>query len=222
MKTIISLTAFLLLFSCRPPSPEGATALEASLTSAGTSINCDMISNWERAREFTLSYLQAMPEEYYDFAPAPETLPFAQEFLHLACANYRYAAMIAGSYDCTDQESVFNRPDLQTKEAVIDFVLGSYDTMIERLSEEPDLDETTYLYQWTCSKACLATKGFEHQSHHRGKAAVYLRLKGVSPPGHLLWEKELIMNWATSKDISQEEWMASEAYRSYERKVDQK
>ena len=27
------------------------------------------------------------------------------------------------------------------------------------------------------SKECLARKGFEHQSHHRGKFAIYLKIK---------------------------------------------
>ena len=60
-------------------------------------------------------------------------------------------------------------------------------------------------------------KGFEHQSHHRGKAAIYLSLKGITPPGHMLIE-----DWTIPKDISEEEWVNSEEYKNYNRLVDNK
>jgi hypothetical protein len=33
----------------------------------------------------------------------------------------------------------------------------------------------------------LLAKAFEHQTHHRGQATVYLRLKGVAPPNEMLF-----------------------------------
>jgi uncharacterized damage-inducible protein DinB len=30
-------------------------------------------------------------------------------------------------------------------------------------------------------------KAFEHQTHHRGQTVAYLRLKGVTPPGEMLF-----------------------------------
>jgi uncharacterized damage-inducible protein DinB len=31
------------------------------------------------------------------------------------------------------------------------------------------------------------SKGFEHQTHHRGQTTIYLRLKGVKPPQEKLF-----------------------------------
>ena len=124
--------------------------------------------------------------------------------------------MMAGGEDCGDYEAVYNNPDLQSKQAVMEFVMHSYDTMIKRLTKETDLSQTTYYYRWSCSKECLAMKGFEHQSHHRGKAAIYLRLKGLTPPPHMLIE-----DWSMPKDITEDEWRNSEAYKGYEQMVDQ-
>ena len=60
-------------------------------------------------------------------------------------------------------------------------------------------------------------KGFEHQSHHRGKWAIYLRLVGVKPPGEqLIWKD----GQRTSKDISKEDWRETKEYKSYLKKVD--
>jgi uncharacterized damage-inducible protein DinB len=36
-------------------------------------------------------------------------------------------------------------------------------------------------------KALILAKAFEHQTHHRGQATVYLRLKGVTPPQEMLF-----------------------------------
>ncbi len=220
VKSIIMKPSFLLLavsifISCGSDRTKQATASLVSADQASTTIVCDRISDWERARTFTRKYMEAMPEEHYNFQPAPEILSFVDEFLHVACVNYRYAAMIAGSYDCSDYDDVYNNPDLESKEAAMAFVMDSYDAMIRRLQMEPDLNEPTHYYGWSCSKSCLAQKGFEHQSHHRGKAAVYLRLKGVTPPGHML-----IAKWDMPKDISDEEWTATDDYKNYERLVD--
>ena len=35
-------------------------------------IACDLISDFERGKEFTLKYLNAMPEDKYEYKPTPE------------------------------------------------------------------------------------------------------------------------------------------------------
>lgn len=208
----------LLILSACQESPSPATEqTKVSVVSEQkeTSISCDLIDNWKRAKAFTLQYLEAMPGEFYDFQPTPDILPFAHEFLHVACVNYRYAAMIAGGNDCSDYDTVYKDPNLQSRDQVIAFVMDSYDTMIARLMEEEDLSETTYYYRWTCSKECLALKGFEHQSHHRGKTAIYLRLKGIKPPSHMLIE-----DWTIPSDISVEDWVETNEYKSYTKIID--
>lgn len=196
--------------SCNNSNNQGIKDEIEQPESLNLSISCELIDNWERAKVFTKQYLEAMPEEHYDFRPTPEILPFAHEFLHVACVNFRYAAMIAGGDDCGSYEDIYNDPNLQSKQSVIRFVMDSYDAMIDRLTQESDLSEPTYYYRWSCSKECLSIKGFEHQSHHRGKAAIYLRLKGIAPPPHMLIE-----DWSIPKDITEEEWMNSEDHKSY-------
>ena len=53
--------------------------------------------------------------------------------------------------------------------------------MINQINIEEDLDAKKYYYRWSCSKGCLARKGFEHQIHNRGDLQ-YIRLKGIKPP----------------------------------------
>ena len=146
MRLILAYTIILLIASCDNAKQNETTDKVILLISENLSISCELIDNWECAKIFSRQYLEAMPEEYYDFQPTPEILPFAHEFLHVACVNYRYAAMIAGGNDCGNYDDVYNNPNLQTKESVIDFVMDSYDVMIKRLVEESDLSEPTYYY----------------------------------------------------------------------------
>ena len=126
--------------------------------------------------------------------------------------------MIAGGYDATNFDEIFKRPELQTKEGVIAWVDKSYDVMINQIKSEDNLEDNTYYYRWNCSKNCLARKGFEHQSHHRGKWAIYLRLVGEVPPGEqLIWKDE---DSDTPRDISREDWMMTPNYKKYKKIVD--
>ena len=181
-------------------------------------IACDLINDYERAKEFTLKYLNTMPANKYSYKPTPEILSFREEALHLAGGNYRYAAMIAGGYDASNFDEIFKRPELQTKEGVIAWVDKSYDVMINQIKNEENLEENTYYYRWNCSKNCLARKGFEHQSHHRGKWAIYLRLVGEIPPGEQLIWKDQDSN--TPRDISREDWQVTPNYKKYKKIID--
>ena len=107
-------------------------------------IACDLITDYERAKEFTLKYLNTMPADKYSYKPTPEILSFREEALHLAGVNYRYAAMIAGGYDAANLDEIFKRPELQSKEEVIAWVDKSYDVMINQIKSEDNLDENTY------------------------------------------------------------------------------
>src|SRR5580698_1255848 len=52
-----------------------------------------MVAEWQRAKLYTKSYLDAMPEDGYGFKPTPEIRSFAQQMLHLADANYIFATV---------------------------------------------------------------------------------------------------------------------------------
>jgi hypothetical protein len=46
-----------------------------------------MINDWTRAKAFTLAYLNAMPEEKYNFKPVDSVQNFAQQMIHLAVVD---------------------------------------------------------------------------------------------------------------------------------------
>ena len=121
-------------------------------------IACDLITDYERAKEFTLKYLNTMPADKYSYKPTPEILSFREEALHLAGGNYRYAAMIAGGYDASNFDEIFKRPELQTKEGVIAWVDKSYDVMIIKLKAKKILMITPITTDGIVAKTVLLEK----------------------------------------------------------------
>lgn len=146
-----------------------------------------MIANWERAKAYTREYLDAMPEEGYSFKPTPEIRSFAEQMLHLADANFGLGSMASG------KQSPHKFGDLEksykSKDQTIQSVMDSYDFVITAIREmpQPRFKEKMEFMGHSFSKQEGLEKTFEHQTHHRGQATIYLRLKGVQPPQEKLF-----------------------------------
>jgi len=147
-----------------------------------------MVDEWTRAKAYTKAYLDALPADGYGFKPTPEIRSFAGQMLHLADANYFFTATISGKPSPMGQKSVEKSVD-PTKEATTKAVMDSYDFVISSLQAmtPAQMQETVSLEGHSVSKSGGFGKAFEHQTHHRGQTTIYLRLKGVTPPGEQLF-----------------------------------
>jgi uncharacterized damage-inducible protein DinB len=147
-----------------------------------------VIAEWQRAQTYTKAYLDAMPEDGYTFKATPEVRSFAQQMLHLADANYYFASSATGIVSPLGKTSV-EKTVAQTKEATIKAVMESYDFMIIAIESTPDekFQDMVSAEGQKVTRALLLAKAFEHQTHHRGQATVYLRLKGITPPAEMLF-----------------------------------
>ncbi|MEZ4795216.1 MAG: DinB family protein [Flavobacteriaceae bacterium] len=149
----------------------------------------EMIADWERAKAYTLEYLEAMPESGYALQPTPEIRSFAQQMLHLTDANYGLMAAASGMESPVGFGDVEKTED-QSKENVIKLVMAGYDYAIETLKKmDPDnLGEKIMLFgKFEVTRGQALAKCFEHQTHHRGQCTIYLRLAGVTPPQEKLF-----------------------------------
>jgi uncharacterized damage-inducible protein DinB len=145
------------------------------------------VAEWQRAKGYTKEYLDAMPEDGYAFKPTPEVRTFARQFRHLAVDNYRFASQAIGKadpYPDANSDKTEEDPAGQSKAAVTKFTMDSYDYVIDALKTltPVQLQENVPFFRRTMSREMIFFKCFEHQTHHRGQAVVYLRLKGVIPP----------------------------------------
>jgi uncharacterized damage-inducible protein DinB len=148
-----------------------------------------MVVEWQRAKTYTKTYLDAMPADGYSFKPTPEIRSFAEQMLHLATDNYGFACSASGKPNPIGDSSL-EKTVSPTKEATTKVVMDSYDFMISTLQNmTPDqMNEMKKRKNGTeISRAGLFGKGFEHQTHHRGQTTIYLRLKGVTPPPEMLF-----------------------------------
>lgn len=148
-----------------------------------------MIKDWERAKTYTMHYLEAMPEDGYAFKPAPETRTFAEHMLHLTDANFELAPLAGGIKSPVEPGAAGKIVD-KSKAATIKMVMAGYDFVISNIRNmKPDQfqDSIKVLDKYVMTKATLLNKIFEHQTHHRGQTTVYFRLKGIKPPNEELF-----------------------------------
>lgn len=147
-----------------------------------------MIADWQRAKNYTKAYLDAMPEDGYSFKPTPEMRTFAGQMLHLADGNYGIVGTASGKANPLGKNSA-EKTVAQTKEATTKAVMDSYDFVIAAIQgmTQDQLQATMKMGGKDLAKATLINKAFEHQTHHRGQTVAYLRLKGVTPPGEMLF-----------------------------------
>jgi len=152
-----------------------------------------MVAEWQRAKLYTKSYLDAMPEDGYGFKPTPEIRSFAQQMLHIADANYVFATVASDKPNPLGETLASNKINEKTvsptKEATTKAVMDSYDFVISTLQNmtPEQLQETTKFAKYDITRSGLFGKVFEHQTHQRGQTTIYLRLEGITPPKEMLF-----------------------------------
>ena len=149
-----------------------------------------LAAEWERAKAGTQDYLDAASADHLAFRPTPEARSLAEQFVHLAATQYAFAASATGRAsplgDADPEEDAGLKADAG---ALRRFVLGSYDFAIDgvRALDPAALDEEVAFFRLRMPRSLLLAKALEHHAHHRGQAAVYLRLVGVAPPNQRLF-----------------------------------
>ena len=148
----------------------------------------DLVAEWTRAKAGALEFIDAIPDHLLGFKPAPEVFSFAVQYIHIASANYFFAAAVFGLENPFDKSKGFEPEKdeaLQASKAALKtFVGDSYDFVIGGLvSIDPaTLDEDVLFHKWTMSKVSMISKALEHHAHHRGQTAAYFRFNGLTPP----------------------------------------
>lgn len=148
-----------------------------------------MVADWERAKAYTLEYLNASTDEVINFKPTPDMRTFGEQMLHIAEANYNLVAAASGKTSPVAFGGLEKSDKFKTKDAVTKEVMASYDFAIAAAKEmtESKMGEMVKVFKFDLSRGAAMEKTFEHQTHHRGQTTVYLRLKGLTPPNEKLF-----------------------------------
>lgn len=185
MKKIITPSLLCILFAFL-----GSFTVKAQpLTSAD--IRAQMVKDWERAKAYTVEYLNTMPANKYGFKAVDSLRSFAQQMLHLASGNV-LLMMNAVSKPPLPwlQSDIEHSATAQSKDSVMYYVLASYDYCIDAVKnfDPAKWGEPTKMFNtFEQTRFALMNKTFEHQSHHRGQTTIYIRLQGIRPPQEKLF-----------------------------------
>jgi len=167
-------------------------------TSVFQTLKPQMVKDWERARAYTLEYLNAMPADKYSYRPNDSIRSFAEQMLHLAIADAGMTMIGTGVQDPKVAGILFSRnlekaTSAQSRDSVVYFVTTSYDYVINTLKNLSDLKSDEVITQQMPAavrsepRLVWLLKAFEHQTHHRGQCTIYIRMQGVRPPAEKLF-----------------------------------
>jgi uncharacterized damage-inducible protein DinB len=148
-----------------------------------------LIADFERGKQLSLAYIDAMPEDYFDYRPAEGSRSYAEQFLHLAQGTIGLSANGSGTENPYGQQNLEKEASFQTKSEVRRLVEESYDFAIAGIQgmDPGNLTEIVSRGPFNVTRIGWVQKAKEHADHHRGQAAVYLRLKEIVPPQYKLF-----------------------------------
>ena len=161
-----------------------------SFAQLGETLKAQLIKDWERAKAFTIEYLDAMPADKYDFKAQDSIRSFAQQMLHLAQGNMGLSANGTGKERLAwGARPLEKTASAQSADSVRYFVTASYDFAIEGLKnmDAAKFEEKNKRGNFDETRLAWILKAFEHQGHHRGQATIYIRLLGIKPPAEKLF-----------------------------------
>ena len=165
------------------------TGLNAKTGPTPADAKAALVADWERAKAYTLEYLDAMPEDGTNFKPVEGIRSFAEQMLHIANANVGIMGLATGAKGIFEG-NIEADDKYKNKKALRDAVSKSYDHCIQEVKNF-DITKAEELVDGfggaKLSRMEWMKKNFEHQTHHRGQTTIYLRAKGVTPPPEKLF-----------------------------------
>ena len=182
-KNLLMAALFLPLFVLVTPSITNAQSL------SGDDIKAQIVKEWERAKVYTVEYLNTMPADKYSFKATDSIRSFAQQMLHLAGGNVFLMSSASPDKGPSFGAGLENRPGAQTKDSVMYYVTTSYDYCINAVknSDLSKWGEKVKVFGMDQSRFAMIIKTFEHQTHHRGQTTIYIREVGIRPPQEKLF-----------------------------------
>jgi uncharacterized damage-inducible protein DinB len=153
-------------------------------------IKAQFVKDWERAKAYTLDYLNTMPADKYSFKAVDSIRSFSEQMLHLASGNVGLINFATGEILASFPGRTLEKsPTAQTKDSVVYYVTASYDFALSSIKkmDTAKLGEMVGQGNFKNTRYALLLKAFEHQTHHRGQTTIYIRLLGIRPPNERLF-----------------------------------
>ncbi|HEV8285879.1 MAG TPA: DinB family protein [Chitinophagaceae bacterium] len=152
-------------------------------------VKSQLVKEWERAKAYTLEYLDAMPKDKYGFKAQDSIRSFSQQMLHLAQDIIIMVSYGTGKERIWQGQNLEARASAQSADSVRYFVTTGYDYAIDAIKnmDASKLEEKVKNRNLEETRFAWLLKAFEHQTHHRGQTTIYIRLLGIKPPSEKLF-----------------------------------
>lgn len=140
----------------------------------------DVKRAYDEVKTNILRSAERMPEENYDFRPAPRVRTFGQILGHIAQEQYLYfCAPVKGEQKSVDIErTVKTKPDLI---AALKDSFAYCDAVYNNMTDAEAL-KTVNTGGSKSMKLRLLWMNIVHDESHYGNLVTYLRIKGIVPP----------------------------------------
>ena len=135
--------------------------------------------HFEALSTLSVEVAKAMPADLYGFKPHPESMDFGQLTTHIAGTNY---AFCAGLKDVPSPKPTAPKD----KDGIVKLLSDSFaycTDVISHLTEEQMRNIHNSPDGRLPGREVLLAM-YVHVAHHRGQAEIYLRDKGIRPPGY--------------------------------------
>ncbi|MGB3144901.1 MAG: DinB family protein [Maribacter sp.] len=180
MKPILILTTILLFSLVAPP-----------VHSQENSFITDYVERLENSRKYLILVAEKMPEDTYEYKASPESMSFAEHFMHIAWAMDWHSQSLLGGRKARDWETdtelkVANK----SKEEMIATIDKTFEATIQLISEFDTStfnDRLDYLGLDRTKRQIFLLLA-DHITHHRAQMLVYLRLNGLKPPRYIFYQ----------------------------------
>lgn len=153
---------------------------------AGGKFAKEFLPTWQRAKESSVKFAEAMPEEHYNFKPTAEIMSFGEQVLHSAGASFWFGSKIIGEPNPAKEF----KGEGKSKAEIIAHLKKAFDYVekaITGLSDEEAAKVIPLFGELKLTKAQTLLAVRDHITHHRGAMVIYLRLKGIKPPQYVGW-----------------------------------
>lgn len=129
------------------------------------------------AGDFTIAVAEQMPNADYGYKLTPAQMSFAEQLTHIANANMYFYSVLAGEKPSDAKPASLNKAD------VIAFLKKSneYCQKVLAGATADQLAKSYKIEDGEMTGTEILMLSFDHTTHHRAQAEMYLRSKGIKP-----------------------------------------
>ena len=151
-----------------------------SIAAAPSRIATEFAARWTRTRPMMMGVAEAMPAGQYAFRPDPPSMTFGEQILHIVQTNQAFCEGLK------DRQAA-RVPSTTDKATLVKLLGESFDTCAATIGSltDAELDAVHNSPDGRMPGREVLLALYAHMAHHRGQMEVYLRIKGIAPPGYI-------------------------------------